>query len=181
MLSFQELFETYATDVYRFAFALTGDGDEAKDITSETFVRAWAKNSTIRTETLKAYLLVIARNIHLESRRRNKHRVALDESLPDLAPTPDAHLDQKRELQWVQRILGTLPEVDRTAFIMRVQQGMAYEEIARALGISLAAAKVKVHRVRMKLLNRRLELEEPPWKLQGTSFGTCSPFMPPMK
>jgi RNA polymerase sigma-70 factor (ECF subfamily) len=181
MLSFQELFETYAPDVYRFAHALTGDSDEAKDITSETFMRAWAKNSTIRTETLKAYLLTVARNIYLESRRKDKHRVALEESIPDPAPGPDRRAEQRIELGEVQDLLRVLPEIDRTAFVMRVQQGMVYEEIARALGISLAAAKVKVHRVRMKLLNHRLKSEEPQWKSQETSFGTCSPSTPPTK
>jgi RNA polymerase sigma-70 factor (ECF subfamily) len=62
MLSFQELYESYATEVYRFAFWLAGDSSEAEDITSETFVRAWVNRSSIRTETLKAYLFTIARN-----------------------------------------------------------------------------------------------------------------------
>ena len=168
MLNFQELFDSYANDVYRFAYTLASDSDEAKDITSETFVRAWAKNSTIRTETLKAYLLVIARNIYLESRRRSKHRVALEDSIPDPAPGPDQRAEQRIELGKVSAILQTLPEIDRTVFVMRVQQGLAYEEIARALGLSLVSAKVKVHRVRMRLLNHRLESEEPSWKSQET-------------
>ena len=65
MLNFQDLYETYASDVYRFAYWLTGDRPEAEDITSETFIRAWVNRTTIRTETLKAYLLTIARNAYL--------------------------------------------------------------------------------------------------------------------
>jgi len=41
MLSFQGLYESYAPEVYRFAFWLAGNSPEAEDITSETFVRAW--------------------------------------------------------------------------------------------------------------------------------------------
>ena len=78
MLSFQSMYETYATDVYRFALWLAGDSSDAEDITSETFIRAWVRNAKLRTETLKAYLLAIARNIYLEKRRKGKHRVALD-------------------------------------------------------------------------------------------------------
>ena len=44
-----------------------------------------------------------------------------------------------------------LPEGERTAFLMRTQCGLSYEEIARALGIGLSAAKVRVHRSRIKL------------------------------
>jgi len=159
MLSFDELFESYAGDVYRFAFALAGDSDDAKDITSETFIRAWTRSSTIRTETLKAYLLTIARNIYLEWQRKHKHRVALEESLPDPAPGQDTRLESRLELQRLQRVFQTLPEIDRVAFLLRVQHELAYEEIARVLGISLAAAKVKVHRVRKRLQTHRLETE----------------------
>ena len=54
MLDFRGLYESYAPEVYRFAFWLAGNSPEAEDITSETFVRAWVNRSTIRTETLKA-------------------------------------------------------------------------------------------------------------------------------
>ncbi len=66
MSDFQYLYETYATDVYRFAYWLCGDAVDAEDITSETFLRAWTHRATIRTETMKAYLLSIARNLYLE-------------------------------------------------------------------------------------------------------------------
>jgi RNA polymerase sigma-70 factor (ECF subfamily) len=53
-----------------------------------------------------------------------------------------------------------LPEIDRAALLMRANDGLAYEEIARALGISLAAAKVKVHRARLRLAAARLSAEK---------------------
>ena len=51
MLEFQDLYDRYATDIYRFALWLAGDSYEAEDITSETFMRAWAHTNKIRTET----------------------------------------------------------------------------------------------------------------------------------
>jgi RNA polymerase sigma-70 factor (ECF subfamily) len=69
MLTFERVYRTYALDVFRFALWMTGDPAQADDITSETFVRAWTKREKIRTETLKAYLLAIARNFHLEEQR----------------------------------------------------------------------------------------------------------------
>lgn len=77
MLSFQDLYECYANDVYRFSLWLSGDSSEAEDITSETFIRAWVHRSTIRTETLKAYLFTIARNIFLGWQRKRKRQVVL--------------------------------------------------------------------------------------------------------
>ena len=152
MLSFQDLYESYATEVYRFAHWLAGNSCEAEDITSETFIRAWVKNSTIRTETLKAYLFAIARNVHLERQRKSKRQVALEDDYPDTGPGPDRLVESQLELQIVRRVLQTLPEIDRVAFILRVQHELPYAEIARVLGLSLTAAKVKVHRVRKKLI-----------------------------
>jgi len=159
MLSFQDLYESYAPEVYRFAFWLTGDGPDAEDITSETFVRAWVNRSTIRTETLKAYLFVIARNLFLEQQRKSKRRVALEDVHPDPAPGPEVAVQSQLELDEVRRVLRTCPECDRTAFVLRVQHELPYAEIARVLGLSLSSAKVKVHRVRKKLLTTRLHRE----------------------
>jgi RNA polymerase sigma-70 factor (ECF subfamily) len=159
MLNFQDLYEAYATEVYRFAFWLAGDGHEAEDITSETFVRAWARRSTIRTETLKAYLFAIARNTFLEGRRKGRRQATLPEAYPDPGPGPAERAATHLELLSVRQFLQTLPECDRSAFVLRVQHDLPYAEIARVLGLSLAAAKVKVHRVRRKLLANRLDKE----------------------
>jgi RNA polymerase sigma-70 factor (ECF subfamily) len=152
MLNFLDLYETYAAEVYRFALWLAGDRHDAEDITSETFIRAWLHNSTIRTETLKAYLFTIARNIYLNQRRKRKHQVLLDDVYPDPAPGPDKMAESQLELLSVRTFLHSLQEIDRAAFILRVQHELPYAEIARILGLSLTATKVKVHRARKKLL-----------------------------
>ena len=155
MLTFHDLYDTYATDIYRFTYWLSGDGYEAEDITSETFVRAWASNKPIRTETLKAYLFTIARNIYLERQRKRKHEVTLDDTYSDPDPGPDKLVEYRLEIHRVQEILQTLPETDRSAFILRVQHELPYDEIARILELSLSATKVKVHRIRKKLLTKK--------------------------
>ena len=159
MLTFQELYDTYAADVYRFALWLAGDTFRAEDITADTFVRAWTSSSPIRTETLKAYLFTIARNLHLEQHRKTRRQAALDENHPDSHSRPDQVVEAQLELEHVRKILLTLPEIDRTAFILRVQHDLPYAEIARILGLTLSATKVKVHRVRRKLLVARLGQE----------------------
>ena len=159
MLSFQDLYESYAPEVYRFAFWLAGDGSEAEDITSETFVSAWTKRDGIRTETLKAYLLAIARNVYLQRQRKRKREVDLDDVHADPCPGPEERAGSRLELQHIQRILQRVPERDRAAFVLRVQHDLPYAEIARVLQISLASAKVIVHRVRKKLLVARIRRE----------------------
>ncbi len=162
MLTFQDLYASYAAEIYRFAYWLTSDSSEAEDITSETLIRAWVRFEVIRTETLKAYLFTIARNIYLEGKRKSPEQVVLYDIHPDPNPGPEQQVEIQSEIMNVQNNLQTFPEIDRTAFILRVQQEMPYAEIARALGISLSTAKVKVHRVRRKLIAMNLAQEEAP-------------------
>jgi RNA polymerase sigma-70 factor (ECF subfamily) len=159
MLTFQDLYETYATDVYRFAIWLAGDRSEAEDITSETFVRAWVHIHRIRTETLKAYLFTIARNFFLNQQKKRKRHVVLDDIYPDPTPGPGRVIEARLQIRNIQQVLDNLPEVDRTAFILRIQHELPYDEIARVLGISLTSAKVKIHRIRKQLIALCLEKE----------------------
>lgn len=160
MKTFQDIYRILYPDVFRFTLWLSGDVDEAEDITSRTFIRAWVRRDIVRTETLKAYLFTIARNIHLERLRKRKRRVALVDNHPHPGSGPEKVAESRFELQRIRKILHTLPENDRTAFILRVQMALPYVEIARILKVSLSAAKVKVHRVRMKLIATRMGEEE---------------------
>jgi RNA polymerase sigma-70 factor (ECF subfamily) len=155
MTGFGALYTKYAQDVYHFALYLSGERGEAEDITSETFVRAWVSSETIRVETVRGYLFTIARNLFLQGLRKKSRQVALDENLRDPRASPYAQAEQKAELRNVLAGLQKLPEIDRAALLMRAFDEMPYEEIARALGISLPAVKVKIHRARLALADIR--------------------------
>jgi len=144
MTDFHELYNRYAGDIYRFALFLCGDVAEAKEITAETFARALTGKAPLVTATVKGYLLTIARNLHLESVRRLKRFTELPPELPDSAPHLENVISHKTDLETVQSYLQTFPEVDRTAILLRAD-GVAYDEIANSLNISLSLAKVKVH------------------------------------
>jgi len=159
MLSFQDLYETYAADVYTFSLWLSGDSFEAEDITSETFIRVWTQVKPIRTETLKAYTFTIARNIYLTQQRKRKRQVPLHDVYSDPSPNPEKIIEAQIEVMRVHRVLQSLPEIDRAAFVMRVQHELPCTEIARALGLSLSATKVKIHRVRKKMIADRIDKE----------------------
>jgi len=77
-VDFSELYERYARDVHRFALFLSGDRALAEDLTSETFVRAFVGRDDLRVDTVKAYLLAIARNLHRDVRRREPDARRLD-------------------------------------------------------------------------------------------------------
>jgi RNA polymerase sigma-70 factor (ECF subfamily) len=159
MLTFEELFVTHSPDVYRFANWLSGNPEDAEDITAETFARAWMNFNTVRTETLKAYLFTIARNLHLEALRRGRKHETLHDVHPDSQPTPENVLEVKTEIDHIRDALLLLPEMDRSAFVMRVQYDLSYAEIARVLQLTEGAVKVRVHRVRKYLFGMRSKKE----------------------
>jgi RNA polymerase sigma-70 factor (ECF subfamily) len=155
MTDFTALYRKYAPDVFRFALYLSGERSEAEDITAETFVRVWTAPERIEMATVKGYLFTIARNLFLQGRRKSSRQVDLDPEIRDTEASPEVRAGRKAELRAVLTEVRKLPEVDRAALLLRAFEGMPYEEIARALHISLAAAKVKVHRARLALAGLR--------------------------
>jgi len=149
--TFHELYSRYAADVYRFAHWLTGNPDDARDITSETFVRAWTAPEEPRMETVKAYLFTIARNLHRKQWRHQSRLETLDETMPGRTAQPDEAAVNQDEYRRTMEAVHALPEVDRTVLLLRAEQALSYEDIAAVTGLSVGAAKVKVFRARAKL------------------------------
>jgi RNA polymerase sigma-70 factor (ECF subfamily) len=151
LIDFHSVFDRHSRDVYRFALYLSGDPSLAEEIAQETFVRAWVIPGEVCGGTVKAYLLTIARNLYRAERKRVARQVPLDGTLPDPKPGPEAGAGGRLELDAVLEALQALPEADRAALLMHAQDGLPYAAIASALGLSIAAVKVRVHRARIKL------------------------------
>jgi RNA polymerase sigma-70 factor (ECF subfamily) len=151
LVDFGALYLAHARDLRRFAVYLSGDAAAADDLVSEAFVRAWTARERVEMSTVRGYLFTIVRNLFLKQRRREHREVPLDQQLADGRPGPDERAGDQRDLQVVLAALARLPEIDRAAVLMRADEGIPYEEIGAALGISTVAAKVKVHRARLKL------------------------------
>lgn len=151
--SFSDLYQRHGRDVYRYAFYLSGNAALAEDIASEVFLRVWSSAQPVQIATVKAYLLVIARNLYLHDLRHSQRGRELDGNLAT-ARSLSRDLESRQELQQVLAELQQFPEIDRSALLLRAEHGLSYEEIAAALDISVAAAKVKVHRARVRLAER---------------------------
>ena len=161
-VAFRALFEQHAPAVWRFLRDLSRDDAAADEATQETFVRAHGKLGALRDEArLSSWLLGIARHVYLESRRtRGTHLdIAAEESEPLLeaalpSPTPeDVLLDREME-GLLAEALGELREERRSALLLRIDHGLAYEDIAQVMGWSLPKVKNEIHRARLQLRER---------------------------
>ncbi len=148
---FGSLFQRYSADVFRFALYLCGNRADAEDILSETFTRAWTSPAGIRVGTVKAYLFMIARNLHLDRARASGRTTVLDVDAPDSAPGPEAAAIDRDQARALRLALAGLAERERAALLMRSTGDLSYEAIGVALGMSAGAVRVTVHRARTKL------------------------------
>ncbi|MEW5982754.1 MAG: sigma-70 family RNA polymerase sigma factor [Acidobacteriota bacterium] len=157
---FGSIYQRYAADVFRFALHLCGNRPDAEDILSETFIRAWTSPAGIRVGTVKAYLLMIARNLHLDRVRVAGRTAVLEIDSPDSAPGPETTAVQRDEVRALRSALARLPERERAALLMRGVGDLTYDVIGAALGMSPGAARVTVHRARIKLAGLRARAGE---------------------
>lgn len=151
MSDVQVLYGRYATALYRYALALSGNRAEAEDLVADTFARLWAAPGEIRETTVKAYLFTVLRNLFFTRRRRQQREVPLDEQVAGRLSADDRHGDAALELARVHEHLASLSDLDRRALLMRATDGTGYADIATALGLTPGAARVRVHRARAQL------------------------------
>ena len=151
MISFQDMYRKYRPDVFRFAYWLCRNYHDAEDITSETFVRAWAGSSKLNAQTLKGYLLAIARNLWLDQLKRGKRFTTVPDAARDGNPDPEETALQVERKQAVKRALSELQSSDRHILFLRYSEELSYREIATCLGISLDTVKVTLHRAKKRL------------------------------
>ncbi len=155
--AFKALFERHVVGVRRFLRDLLRQGDLADDATQETFARAHAQLAKLTDyDRFKPWVLGIARNVAFEARRVRQHDVLEDDddSTPTaVIPSPDPErvlLDAELEKHFTEA-MGTLSGNRRAALLMRLDHGLAYEEIAAAFGWSIPTVKNEIHRARLKL------------------------------
>jgi RNA polymerase sigma-70 factor (ECF subfamily) len=149
----EALYRQHTSAVFRFAYGLCRNRTEAEDIVSETFARVVTQAHKIASTTARSYLLAVARNVFLDARRRKARDADLANGLAPDQPDLMSHLEDRARLAAALKALGSLPEGERAAFLLRVDHGLSYDEIALTLSISVAAAKVRVHRARLRLVS----------------------------
>lgn len=151
----EALYRQHAIAVFRFAYGLCRNRSEAEDIVAEAFARVLTRANTIESATARAYLLTVARNVFLDGRRRSARDARLLREMKHVQLDTTDPRDDSARLAKALKALGALPEGERAALLLRLDHGMSYEEIAATLSISVAAAKVRVHRARLRLANAR--------------------------
>jgi RNA polymerase sigma-70 factor (ECF subfamily) len=160
--AFRALYDRYAERVYRYHLRRAGETQAAHDLTAETFAQAWLARSRFRDRaggTAGPWLFAIARNVLVDSVRRRRLEHSACERLGLLAEPQGAGPDETW-LEGLDEALDDLPAGQVDAIRFRVVDGLDYADVARRLGTTPAAARVRVHRGLRSLrhrLRQRLE------------------------
>jgi RNA polymerase sigma-70 factor (ECF subfamily) len=156
--AFDELVRRTYVDTYTLAMRLTADEEDARDVVQEAYLRAWKGLGRFRGDAqFSTWMYRITANVaYTAVKRRRRHRTAPLVEVEDVIELRvEAQPEQAAETQaLLARLAGALDELPpklRVLVVLKDVYGLSHEEIADELGISVAAAKVRLHRGRKKL------------------------------
>lgn len=165
--AFRTLVERHARVLFRLAFRMTGNAEDAEDVVQESFLRAWCQLDRFdERASFGTWMYRIATNCALDvvrlRKRRNQTPPAADDAgdgmaeLPSMEPSPERMALSGEVRRRLAAAMNQLSETERAAFVLRHFEGLRLEEIGQVLECQPGAAKHSVFRAVQKL-RRALE------------------------
>lgn len=154
--SWDAIVRDYADSVYRLSYRLTGNQQDAEDLTQETFVRVFNNLDRFKPGSFKAWINRITTNLFLDQARR-KSLIWMEalpedtERVPGNTPAPAALYDEQLLHPDLQKALDELNPEYRVAVVLRDIEGLSYEEIADAVGVKVGTVRSRIHRGRSQI------------------------------
>lgn len=165
--AFEALYRRYVSTVYRQAYKLVGNAEEAEEIVQEVFLTLYKKAKTFRGDSAFStwlYRLTLNTTLMKLRRRKRSKEIALDDYLPryqedghhlrpvvDWSHNPEGRLHSAQIQRTLQQALDQLPAMDKAVVVLSDLDGLANREISKALGLSVPAVKSRLHRARLFL------------------------------
>ena len=159
--AFEQLVRTYQTPIYNLCLRMTGNPEDAADLSQEAFIKAWRNLGSFQFESaFSTWLYRLASNTCLDFLRSVKRRpqvsLTVEDSdgeaqtldLPDSAPTPEEAAITKEEQESLARAMQSLDEQQRQILTLRVVNDLSYAEIAEVMGIKEGTVKSRLARTR---------------------------------
>ena len=148
---FERLFKDSYPHMYRMAFSMVEDADDAKDAVNLVFTQMWKGKPDVSDSQVRGYLLAATRNQCLHILRQRELRRQMEEELQREAEesSNDEREELMRELQQV--IDDNLTEQDRRVLQLHYDEEMTYQETATVLGISTSAVNKHITRSLAKI------------------------------
>ena len=155
---FKRLYYPFHPKLYRIAFALLNNADDAEDILQDTYYKLWDKRAElIYVLQPEAFCVRLIKNLCLDFLRAPRNRLD-NESVESVnattGTTPEKELESKEKIHQIETLIEQLPEKQRIVIQMRGCGDCSLEEIETATGESAANVRVLLSRARKTLKNR---------------------------
>ena len=163
--AFDEIVERYERRVYSIALRMSGNTDDAADITQDVFISSLRALRKFRGDAkLSTWLHRVAVNAALDHVRRRKRRpMQATDELPDRPstdPGPEEEAERAARAAEVHRALSDISDDHRAVIVLHDLQGLDYAGVADALGVPVGTIKSRIHRARVELAQRLGHLRE---------------------
>lgn len=159
--AFEELARRHQNALFRVAVRVLGDATDAEDALQDALIDAWRRIGTFRGEAAFStwmYRIVTHRCTALVRRRQRTDPLPTDDGpgapADDRSPTPERAAEVDAEMAALSRAVASLPEDQRTAWVLRELEGLGYSEISQITGAGETAVRGRIHRARGALAER---------------------------
>ncbi len=151
----EKLYDAFYMKVFSYVMTLSGDQNDAMEITQETFYRAITTEKEFRGESESfTWLCAIAKNIFIdEKRRQSKMGDALPEDQPDGKNLEKSLMDSETSIR-IHRILHEMEDPYKEVFQLRIFGELSFQQIGSIFGKTETWARVTYHRARIKIKER---------------------------
>lgn len=160
---FKQKFLPYHRKLYRVAFQLMGNAQDAEDMVQEAYLKLWKRRDELPTDirSVEAYCVTLIKNVCYDTLRLSR----LDEdgrSPEELNIATESNVikevEQKDEVRHVMKLINKLPDQQRKVMLMRDVDDRPYEEIEQATGLSSINIRVLLSRARKKIREQFKEM-----------------------
>lgn len=161
--AFGQLVEAHQSKIYSLCYRMTGNAEDAADLTQEVFLSAWRSLSRFQEQSsFGTWVYRMATNASIDFLRREKRRQVLSMTMeedseerqaqvPDERYSPHRLLEQKEARQAVADALAALSPEHRQALVLREMEGLSYQEIGQLLDLEEGTVKSRIARARLAL------------------------------
>lgn len=141
--------------LFRLAFSIMGNREDAEDVVQDTLLRVWNKQETLNAiDNPEGYSMRAVRNIALDklASKENQHGSLSDSDNGNVSNEhPDENMEKREQLGLIYQLIERLPEKQRSVMQLRDIEEMSYKEIAEVMNITEEQVKVTLFRARKKV------------------------------
>ncbi len=162
-MAFGELMQAHQDKIYTLCYRMTGNAEDAADLTQEVFLSAWRSLSRFQEQSsFGTWIYRMATNASIDFLRREKRRQVLSMTMeedseerqaqvPDERYSPHRLLEQKEARQAVADALAALSPEHRQVLVLREMEGLSYQEVGQLLDLEEGTVKSRIARARLAL------------------------------